>query len=178
MNPIDILYHYYAPASRLFRLLLEHSQQVREKAVQLAVRHPELRVDLPFVREAAMLHDIGIFLTHAPSIECRGEMPYVCHGYLGADLLRAEGLPRHALVCERHTGAGISLSTIREKKLPLPEREMIPLSIEEQLICFSDKFFSKTRPGEEKTVEDIRREIAPFGEESVARLEKWCHLFS
>lgn len=178
MNPVDILLRYYDPDSRVFRILLEHSRQVAGKAEELAGRHPELLVDLPFVREAALLHDIGIFLTRAPSIDCHGEMPYVCHGYLGADLLRAEGFPRHALVCERHTGAGISLKTIREEGLPLPEREMIPRSIEEQLICFADKFFSKTRLGEEKTVEEIRREIAPFGEESVIRLEKWRELFS
>jgi uncharacterized protein len=178
MNPIEILLHYYDPASRAFRILLEHSRQVSDKATRLAGKHPELPLDLPFTREAALLHDVGIFLTHAPDIDCHGDKPYVCHGYLGADLLREEGFPRHALVCERHTGAGISLETIREARLPLPEREMIPLSLEEQLICFADKFFSKTRPGVEKTVEQVRAEIAPFGKESIERLEKWCNLFS
>jgi uncharacterized protein len=178
MEPIEILLRYYKPASRVFQILLEHSQQVSAKAAQLAGKHPELSLDLPFIREAALLHDIGIFLTYAPAIDCHGEKPYVCHGYLGADLLRDEGLPRHALVCERHTGAGISLKTIRKEHLPLPEREMIPQSLEEQLVCFADKFFSKTRPGEEKTVEQVRAELSPFGKEAVERLEKWCHLFS
>jgi uncharacterized protein len=178
MNPIEILHHYYDPASKAFRILLAHSRQVSEKALQLAGKHPEISLDLPFIREASLLHDIGIFLTHAPAIDCHGENPYVCHGYLGANLLRDEGLPRHAWVCERHTGAGISLKTIREERLPLPEREMIPQGLEEQLICFADKFFSKTRLGEEKTIEQIRAEIAPFGKESIERLEKWCHLFS
>ncbi|MDR2414730.1 MAG: HDIG domain-containing protein [Odoribacteraceae bacterium] len=178
MNPEKILLHYYNPTSRVFQILLEHSLQVREKATLLATRHPELSIDLPFAREAALLHDVGIFLTRAPGIDCHGEKPYVCHGYLGADLLRAEGLPRHALVCERHTGAGISIETIRAEKLPLPERDMIPRSIEEELVCFADKFFSKTRPGEEKTAEQVRAEIAPFGEEAAGRLEKWFRLFS
>jgi uncharacterized protein len=178
MNPIEILLRYYDPDSRAFQILLEHSRQVSDKATRLAERHPELSLDLPFIREAALLHDIGIFLTHAPAIDCHGEMPYVCHGYLGADLLRAAGFPRHALVCERHTGAGISLETIREERLPLPARDMIPRSLEEQLVCFADKFFSKTRLDEEKTVEQVLEEIAPFGKESVERVEKWRDLFS
>ena len=178
MNPEEILLHYYDPASRLFRILMEHSLQVRDKATRLAEKHPELSIDLPFAREAALLHDVGIFLTDAPGIECRGDKPYACHGYLGAELLRAEGFPRHALVCERHTGAGISAEMIRVQQLPLPERDMIPVSIEEQLVCFADKFFSKTRPGKEKSAEEARASVAPFGRESVERLEKWFLLFS
>lgn len=178
MNPVEILLHYYEPTSRAYQLLLEHSLQVRDKATRMAERHPELSIDLPFTREAALLHDIGVFLTCAPDIDCHGDKPYVCHGYLGADLLRAEGFPQHALVCERHTGAGISLAMIREQELPLPDREMIPRSIEEQLICFADKFFSKTHPGMEKSATQVRAGIAPFGKESVERLEKWFQLFS
>ena len=90
-----------------------------------------------------MLHDIGIFLTDAPGIFCFGDKPYICHGYLGADLLREEGFPRHALVCERHTGAGISAESIIKQDLPIPHREMLPVSMEEQVICFADKFFQK-----------------------------------
>ena len=35
-----------------------------------------------------MLHDIGIFQTDAPGIHCFGSQPYICHGRLGAELLR------------------------------------------------------------------------------------------
>lgn len=120
INPLDIIRKYYTLDSLAGQSLLIHSQLVRDKAQALAIRHPEMDLDIPFIQEAAMLHDIGIFLTNAPDIGCFGEHPYICHGYLGADLLRAEGLPRHALVCERHTGAGISLEMIKENHLPLP----------------------------------------------------------
>ena len=100
---------------------LELVPKVLDKAQSLAIRHPEMDLDIPFNQEAAMLHDIGIYLTKAPDIGCFGEHPYICHGYLGADLLRTEGLPRHALVCERHTGAGISLEMIKKNHLPLPQ---------------------------------------------------------
>ena len=65
--------------------------------------------------------------------------------------------PRHALVCERHTGAGLSLKDIMDQKLPVPPREMLPVSMEEQVICFADKFFSKTHLDREKTVGGLVR---------------------
>ena len=112
MNPIDIIDKYYQEGSELRHILLTHSRSVADKAVQIADHHPELQADRTFLYEAAMLHDIGIFLTDADGICCFGDKPYICHGYLGADLMRAEGYPRHALVCERHTGAGLSLEQI------------------------------------------------------------------
>lgn len=128
-----------------------HSRSVADKALWIAGKHPELNLDTVFLEEAAMLHDIGIFLTHAPGIQCFGTEPYICHGYLGAGLVRKEGFPRHALVCERHTGAGLSLKDIMDQKLPVPHREMLPVSMEEQVICFAlTSFFLKTHLDREK----------------------------
>ena len=160
INPLDIIRKYYTLDSLAGQSLLIHSQLVRDKAQSLAIRHPEMDLDIPFIQEAAMLHDIGIFLTKAPDIGCFGEHPYICHGYLGADLLREEGLPRHALVCERHTGAGISLEMIKENHLPLPQRDMLPVTLEEKLIAFADKFYSKTNLTREKKLGKIRAEMA------------------
>ena len=177
MNPIDIIDKYYRAGSELRHILLAHSQSVAEKALQIADRHPELLADRDFVYEAAMLHDIGIFLTDADGIFCKGDKPYICHGYLGANLIRGEGYPRHALVCERHTGAGLSLKQIVEQQLPVPHREMLPISIEEQIICFADKFVSKTRRDSEKTVEKARKCLAKYGAEGLSRFDRWCELF-
>ena len=177
INPLDIIRKYYTLDSLAGQSLLIHSQLVRDKAQSLSIRHPEMDLDIPFIQEAAMLHDIGIFLTKAPDIGCFGEHPYICHGYLGADLLREEGLPRHALVCERHTGAGISLEMIKKNHLPLPQRDMLPVTLEEKLIAFADKFYSKTNLTREKKLGKIRAEMAFYGEETVARFEEWCELF-
>lgn len=178
MNPIEIINKYYPQHNELKKILMVHSHSVAKKALEMADRHPELCLDRQFVEEAAMLHDIGIFLTQAPGIYCFGDHPYICHGYLGADLMRSEGLERYALVCERHTGAGLSLPEIIEQKLPVPHREMVPVSLEEQLICFADKFFSKTHLDEEKTIEKARKSIAKYGEEGVCRFDGWCKLFA
>lgn len=121
-----------------------------------------------------MLHDLGIFLTDAEGIRCFGDKPYICHGYLGADLMRNEGYPRHALVCERHTGAGLSLEEILAQQLPVPHREMVPVSLEEQVICFADKFYSKTRLDKEKTVEKARKSLERYGAAGLRRFDCWC----
>jgi uncharacterized protein len=177
MNPLTILAKYYDTDSRLYAILLKHSQSVTKKAVEISLNHPELKADTEFIAEAAMLHDIGIFLTDAPEIECFGTHQYIEHGYLGADILRAEGLPRHALVCERHTGTGLSLKYIEKNNLPLPHRNMQPESIEEQIICYADKFFSKSNDDKEFSLEKVRKKLLKHGKKVVARFDQWNRLF-
>ncbi len=177
MNPLAIIDKYYPEENELKRILLVHSRAVADKALTLARSHPELGLDLRFVEEAALLHDIGIFRTDADGIHCHGTYPYICHGYLGAELVRAEGFPRHARVCERHTGAGLSLEDIVARGLPLPLRDLRPVSLEEQLICFADKFFSKTKLDVEKSIEKARKSVVKHGEEGGRRFDEWCRLF-
>ena len=177
MKVLDLIDKYYPQDNELKHILNVHSRSVADKALWIAGKHPELNLDTVFLEEAAMLHDIGIFLTHAPGIQCFGTESYICHGYLGAGLVRKEGFPRHALVCERHTGAGLSLKDIMDQNLPVPHREMLPVSMEEQVICFADKFFSKTHLDREKTVEGARKSIAKYGDEGLQRFNNWCKLF-
>lgn len=177
MQPLEIIDFYYPHSSELKEILLIHSRAVARKALWVADCHPELNLDRTFLFEAAMLHDIGIFLTNAKDIHCFGTAPYICHGYLGADLMRKHGFPRHALVCERHTGAGISLREITERDLPVPHREMIPVSMEEQVVCFADKFYSKSHPDKEKNLEGARKSISKHGVEGVVRFDEWCKIF-
>jgi uncharacterized protein len=156
---------------------VKHSEQVKNKALEIAGKHPELNLDTEFITEAAMLHDIGIFLCEAPRIHCHGTHQYIEHGYLGADLLRKEGLPRHALVCERHTGTGLSLKMIEKGNLPLPHRDMLPVSPEEQVICYADKFYSKTQLDEAHSVDRIRDYLKRYGKSEVLKFDRWHSLF-
>ena len=177
MDSLAIIGKYYDAGTELYQLLIKHSRSVAEKALAIAKSHPEMDLSLSFIEEAAMLHDMGIIFCNAPEIGCHGTFDYVCHGYLGADLLRKEGFPRHALVCERHTGTGISLQMIVNNNLPLPYTDFVPVSLEEQLICFADKFFSKTEPEIEKDVIDIQMSLRKYGEDVVSRFNHWCSLF-
>ena len=163
--PYTIIDKYYPDENQLRHILLTHSEQVAKKALQVADSHPEFLLDRQFLEEASLLHDIGIFLCDAPGIQCFGNSRYICHGYLGAELMRREGYERHALVCERHTGAGLSLSQIEAQNLPVPHRDMLPVSMEEQVIA------------EEKTIEQARKSLLKFGEEGVKRFDRWCQMF-
>jgi len=173
VNPMEIINQYYPVGSKVHFILVKHSEQVRDKALSVAQRHPELNLDTQFIAEAAMLHDIGIFYCEAPRIHCHGTHQYIEHGYLGADLLRSINLPKHALVCERHTGVGLSLEMIKSSKLPLPLRDMIPLSLEEQVICYADKFYSKTQLDEAHPIDRIRKYLGRYGENEVRKFDEW-----
>lgn len=172
-----IIDKYYSGDGDLRTILIIHNQSVARKALQIVSLHPELNLDREFIEEAAMLHDIGIIKTDAPGIKCFGTEPYICHGILGAEMLRQEGLPRHARVCERHTGAGLSLNEIVSQNLPLPHQDFLPETLEEQVICYADKFFSKTHLDREKSVEKAEKSIAKFGEEGLARFKQWEKMF-
>lgn len=172
-----IINKYYPEDNELRRILLVHSRAVADKALAIADRHPELSLDRQFIEEAAMLHDIGIVRCNAPGIQCFGTEPYICHGRIGAEMLRAEGFPRHARVCERHTGAGITRSQIIAQKLPLPQQEFLPETMEEKVICYADKFFSKSHLDEEKTIEQAIASLSKFGKEGVARFREWVKMF-
>ena len=140
MDALAIINKYYPEDNELKHILLAHSRSVADKALWIAGKHPELNLDKQFLEEAAMLHDIGIFMTDAEGICCFGSYPYICHGYLGADLMRKEGFPRHALVCERHTGAGMSLQSIIDQQLPVPHRNMFQFRWKNRLFALPTSF--------------------------------------
>jgi len=179
MTPIDIINTYYPKNTKAYRVLLTHSEQVAAKALHAARNVKHLNPDLAFIEEAALLHDIGMFYTNTPQLGCHGDHPYICHGILGRELLDKHGLPRHGLVCERHVGTGISVADIEQQNLPLPRRDMQPVSIEEQVICYADKFFSKNGNdiAEEKSVDRIISRLAQYGDDKVQRFERWVALF-
>ncbi len=168
----EIIKRYYKNNTKLHNLLVTHSRHVTKKAVKIGRK---LNADIRFIEEAAMLHDIGIFLTNAPRIFCFGKEPYIRHGYLGRLILEREGLPRHALVCERHVGLGISKEDVIKQNLPLPKRDMVPVTIEEKIICYADKFFSKSDLTKEKSVHEITEELKRFGKDK--EFLEWVKLF-
>ena len=187
VDPIALIKRYYSPDEKAYLILVEHGRKVAEKALSVARRITESSPDMIFIWEAAMLHDIGMIQTQAHALGCFGEHPYLRHGVIGRQMLEAEGLPRHARVCERHVGVGISEDDIRFQGLSLPCRSMMPETIEEILICYADKFFSKVgngvrnSPGSEtaveKNIDTILSELEPLGVDKVARFKEWVRRF-
>jgi uncharacterized protein len=180
MNPIDIIADTCGRGSKTFEILIAHGNQVARKAIRAAEQVADLKPDLDFIVNAAMLHDIGILKTIRPGLGCNGKHPYICHGILGRELMENIGLPEFGLICERHVGVGISTDDVQQFHLPLPARNMIPVSIEEQIICYADKFFSKNGNGqkaEEKSIEKIVNGLKSYGPDKVKRFQSWVEMF-
>lgn len=177
MNYQDIIDRYYpesleTDAGLLREIYLRHCRSVTQYALDIA-RRKRLDLDLDKVEAAAMLHDIGIFMTDAPGIHCHGTEPYICHGILGAKLLRGDGVDEDvAAVAERHTGAGISASDIEQLHLPLPPGDYMPRTLLERLVCYADKFFSKSGDMKQKSLDRVRASMARHSDATLERFEQ------
>ena len=177
MIPEDIIREHFTPGTRLYDLFMHHAEAVTTRALRVAANISHLSPDLTFIAQAAMLHDIGIVFTRSKKIGCRGDAPYIRHGVLGRDLLDEKGYHRHGLVCERHVGVGISQADIQDQHLPLPLRDMLPESIEEQIICYADKFYSKNKNNRPKSVAAVLKTLSKYGPDKGQIFLKWVDLF-
>lgn len=124
----------YAPDSRTFQLVLQHSKAVQNVALNIVagLKKQGHKVDLELIKTAAILHDLGRF-KYPP-----GKKDEIKHGIAGGKILRKEGLPKLARIAETHLGAGISKAEIIKLKLPLPKKDFLPQTIEEKLIAYVD----------------------------------------
>lgn len=179
MVPVkEILDKYYKRGSKLRELLFVHSEAVTAKAFDIASRR-RLDIDPDRIYAGGMLHDIGIFYVDAPGIYCNGSKPYIMHGTLGAEMLRDLKQPDWLVrIAERHTGSGISAEDVRSQRLPLPERDYLPETLLEKLICYADKFYSKTALGKEKDIDRVRASMTKFGTAAMERFEELHRLFT
>lgn len=178
MNYQEIIDKYYPAGTKCRGIFIQHSRQVADMALDIAHRC-NLDISPQVIETAAMLHDIGIFLTNAPDIDCHGTHPYICHGTFGADLLRREGFDETiARVAERHTGAGLTIDDIDRQQLPLPRKDFIPETTLEKLICYADKFFSKSGTMQQKSLDKVRASMARHSPDSLTRFDALHALFN
>lgn len=126
-----------------------------------------------------MLHDIGIVRVDAPDIGCDGDLPYPAHIVEGGKILRALGLPRHARVAERHIGVGIEAHEVESQGLPIPVRDFVSETLEEQIISWTDLFYGK-HPDvlwHERSIAEVRAKVANYGDRHVETFDAWCARF-
>lgn len=168
-----IIDKYYPAGSPLRDIYMRHCRSVANLALDIARRNG-LDLSPADIEAAAMLHDIGIVRTDAPGIHCHGSEPYLAHGRIGADLLRAEGAPEeYARVAERHTGAGLTPEDVaRMSPMLPPDRSYMPQTLLERLVCYADKFYSKSGDMKIKPLERVRASLAKFGEGASERFER------
>ncbi|MHA1689599.1 MAG: HD domain-containing protein [Promethearchaeota archaeon] len=110
-----------------------HSIRVANKALAIAKKIRKVKVDTELVVIGGILHDIGRARTH--SFE---------HALIGGKILREKGLPEKlARICETHVLGGLDKEDAKE--LGLPEKDYLPHSIEEKIVCLADKMSMGTR---------------------------------
>ncbi|NVM17864.1 MAG: HDIG domain-containing protein [Candidatus Lokiarchaeota archaeon] len=125
-----------------------HSLKVAEKALVLAEKIRLKEVDMDLIEIGGLLHDIGRCQTHGFK-----------HALIGAKIIRERGLSeRLAIICETHILGGLDKEDA--KQVGLPERDFLPLTLEEKVICLADKFIAGTK---EVTIEQ--------------RFEKWFNKY-
>ena len=158
---------------------IAHVECVTKKALAICDRNPHLQADRDLVAAGAMLHDIGICRVFAPEIGCYGDAPYIRHGILGAEIVRQEGWDEIVPFCENHIGVGLTETDIVNQHLALPKRDMFPQTIEQKIVTFADKFFSKSQKHltTPKSIKKIRANLVRYGVEKIAIFNQWCELF-
>jgi len=174
---IELLGRYFA--GETLAVIVGHGRAVAGLALSVSRLLGLAEGECRFVEEAALLHDIGVCRIQAPKLGLEGGLPYIMHGIIGREILEQEGLPRHALVCERHIGVGLTVEDIISQGLPLPRRDMTPLFLPEQIICFADLFYSKS-PGRithRKSADKVRGKLAGFGEDKARIFDRWMEQF-
>ncbi|WP_371805762.1 HD domain-containing protein [Candidatus Lokiarchaeum ossiferum] len=130
--------------------IINHELAVMRKARDIAHNITKISVDIELIKIGAIMHDIGRCKTHGMQ-----------HGPVGGDIIRSLGLSEKlARIAERHSMAGI---TPQEAEMfDLPDRCLMPESIEEKIVCLADKYHTGTI---KVTIEQrFQRWIDKFGE--------------
>lgn len=181
VRPAELIQKYYSNNPEAWEILLSHSRLVTKRSLKIAraLITRGRSIDLQFVAEAAMLHDIGMIMTDTPDLHCFGNGSYLEHGLKGKEILEREGLMRHARVSERHIGVGLTAMEIKQQNLPLPAWDMVPETLEEQLISYADLYYSKGGGDSEKgkSPEEVRQNLKEYGHDKIEIFNRWLKLF-
>ncbi len=111
----------------------KHSIKVAEKALEIANMIKKKKVDKSLVEVGALLHDIGRAKTHGFN-----------HALIGGKILKERGLPNQLVrICETHILGGLDKEDA--KFIGLPEKEYLPITLEEKIICVADKLTVGTK---------------------------------
>jgi uncharacterized protein (TIGR00295 family) len=103
--------------------VINHCIAVRDLAVKIA-KKADANIEL--VEAGALLHDIGRAKTHG-----------IKHSIEGVKIGKKLGLDQRIInIIERHIGAG--LLSDDAKKLGLPIKDYMPVSLEEKIVCHAD----------------------------------------
>lgn len=159
-----IINQHYQPGTLTYKIFVIHAILVTNKALHIARQLGLSPTEQEFIEEAAMLHDLGVIKVDSPKMDCTGELPYICHGIAGQEILLAHNLPKHAAIAAHHVGVGFTKEEIIAHNLPLPHQDLLPSNLAEEIITYADMFFSKREETlwREDSSAEIEAEISGF----------------
>ncbi|MFE1268144.1 HD domain-containing protein [Streptomyces sp. NPDC058757] len=166
-DEIRALHRKHAPSDAAFELVFTHCEIVAALADQLLSRSGR-GADADLVRAGCLLHDIGVYRLYDSAGRIDGAS-YVTHGVLGHRLLAEEGLPETLCrFCSCHTGVGLTREDVLAQGLPLPPADYVPVTPEERMVMYADKFHSKSTPPRFVSPDTFEARIGRFGQEKAA----------
>ncbi len=144
---------------------LEHSQQVADKALEIAARIGG-DLDMELVGRGAIFHDLGKAKTHA-----------IEHGLIGAEMGQALGLPKAITdIMEKHIRGGLTAAEATELRLPVKDYTLHRL--EERIVIYADRLVDIIHDGlvkidseaeAEQRFEDILTNEIKYGKNDITR---------
>ncbi len=157
----------YSRSEKTYNIFLDHSKKVRDIALRSAKKVKG--IDMNLVKTGALLHDIGRLK--------QGLRPKekIKHGIIGSEILRKEGLPKHALIAERHIGIGITKEDIKKQGLNLPQKDYVPRSKEEIIVAYADNLEHFGEQDEKFVEERFARELGEEYRKRVKEFHKKVH---
>jgi uncharacterized protein (TIGR00295 family) len=135
------------------RSVINHCKAVRDVAVKIAKR---ANADVRLVEASALLHDIGRSKTHG-----------IRHAIEGAKIIKKLGLSEDIVrIVERHIGAGLPIK--EAKKLGLPAKNYMPITLEEKIVCHADSLIENSK--KQNIEKEIEQALMNSHEEYAKRL--------
>lgn len=130
----------------------------------------------------ALAHDIGAYeLVRGEGTDenpIRYEKNYVRHGILGYNLLKNAGFDEQiALFARNHTGVGLTKKAIEAQNIPIPSDDYVPVTREQQIVMFCDKFHTKSLPPKFVTAKTAVRRCAKFSEKDAQKMSKLVEIY-
>lgn len=137
-----------------------HSQIVKEIALQIATdleNKYQIKTNKKLIEIGSLIHDIGCYDYFDKDFNVSKN--YISHGKTGYNILNknkySEEICRFALV---HIGVGIE--------------DMIPITLEEEIVAFADNFHSK-KPVSFNTYEESKKKLESFEQNKGIILDRY-----
>ena len=141
--------------------VINHSKCVRDLAVLIAKK---ANADIKNVELGALLHDIG-----------RSKTNGIKHAIEGVKIAKKYDISSKIIkIIERHIGAGITSENA--KKLGLPQKDYIPITLEEKIVCHADNLINNCK--KQKIENEIEKALKKNQKEYAIRLIKLHHELS